>query len=303
MKYTPAQQLDLEIKIAIAYKNGDNTRKIATDLKISKRLINETFKKYNITPRNRWTNYSNDKLNYKFFDEINDEASAYFLGLMYADGCVVRNTGEGNYDCRYRLQISLQEEDRYILETFKNYIAPGYVVNLNDKQKNNPEWKQQYKLSFGDKTIANQLHELGCIMNKSLKLTYPHNKIPKNLEHHFIRGYFDGDGSIFLKKTPYKTGILHFVWDITSTKSFCDDVGIILNNIAGTTYRSMIANPKSLNQITSRLRVCGNQQIYRVMQYLYKDATIFLTRKHDKFLALEKQIKEQELKKSQTILK
>lgn len=37
----------------------------------------------------------------------------------------------------------------------------------------------------------------GCVPNKSLILTFPRT-IPDNLIHHFIRGYFDGDGSVFI---------------------------------------------------------------------------------------------------------
>ena len=40
--------------------------------------------------------------------------------------------------------------------------------------------------------MAQSLIKLGCVPRKSLIITLP--SIPKNLMHHFIRGYFDGDG-------------------------------------------------------------------------------------------------------------
>ena len=45
--------------------------------------------------------------------------------------------------------------------------------------------------------MFNDLIKQGCVPNKSLILTFPNkHQVPKNLINHFIRGYFDGDGSI-----------------------------------------------------------------------------------------------------------
>ena len=46
--------------------------------------------------------------------------------------------------------------------------------------------------------MFNDLIKQGCVPNKSLILTFPNKyQVPKNLINHFIRGYFDGDGSIY----------------------------------------------------------------------------------------------------------
>ena len=45
--------------------------------------------------------------------------------------------------------------------------------------------------------MYNDLIKQGCVPRKSLILTFPNtNQVPENLINHFIRGYFDGDGSI-----------------------------------------------------------------------------------------------------------
>ena len=45
--------------------------------------------------------------------------------------------------------------------------------------------------------MFNDLIKQGCVPNKSLILTFPNkHQVPENLINHFIRGYFDGDGSI-----------------------------------------------------------------------------------------------------------
>lgn len=58
-------------------------------------------------------------INDSFFEKIDTEEKAYFLGLFYADGC---NYINGNAS---RVALSLQEDDKKILEIFNNFIYPN----------------------------------------------------------------------------------------------------------------------------------------------------------------------------------
>lgn len=59
------------------------------------------------------------------------------------------------------------------------------------------EKQQAYRISIYSKELSDDLTKLGCFQNKSLELKFPTNKqVPDKLIHHFMRGYFDGDGSI-----------------------------------------------------------------------------------------------------------
>ena len=65
-----------------------------------------------------------------------------------------------------------------------------------------------YQLSLRSKIICEDLKKLGCLQKKSKILVFPtESQVPKNLIHHFIRGYFDGDGSVWEGKR-YKTIVL-----------------------------------------------------------------------------------------------
>lgn len=55
------------------------------------------------------------------FDQINTPAKAYFLGLMYADGCVYHTVNSKN-KTDYRTSICLQETDKTILERFRKEL-------------------------------------------------------------------------------------------------------------------------------------------------------------------------------------
>jgi hypothetical protein len=64
--------------------------------------------------------------NEHFFDVIDTPEKAYFLGLMYSDGCVwhTERTGKtGNILYEYCTSISLQETDKDILDKFKNALS------------------------------------------------------------------------------------------------------------------------------------------------------------------------------------
>lgn len=58
--------------------------------------------------------------------------------------------------------------------------------------------KKKYSLQITSNILSNALSNLGAVPNKSLILKFPTFKqVPEKLMPHFIRGYFDGDGSVW----------------------------------------------------------------------------------------------------------
>lgn len=210
-------------------------------------------------------------LNEDFFENIDNEKKAYFLGLLYADGC---NFPEGT-----RVLISLTEEDKDILEEFKKII--GYNRPLYYKKNSGTfEGKPQYTLTISSKKISQDLEKLGMVKAKSLILKYPN--ISKELNKHFIRGYFDGDGCI-TSSIPFRAK-RKFVksdvkWSIVGTKSFCKSVQeILIENISLT--KTKIYKKNKIYYLEYK----GGKQIKKIKEWLYDNSTIFLKRKYDKFL-------------------
>ena len=206
---------------------------------------------------------------------LRGRVKAYFLGLMFSDGNLYI-TKKNNY----AISLCLQEKDKAIIETFRDYIAPEHKIYFVNKQNSKWHRQNQYKLLFYNAIIGKQLIKLGCIPAKSLKLEFP--ILEKHLIRHFIRGYFDGDGCISSYKR--KNGYNSFSISLTSTQNFCIATKQILQtelNIAPTLYM------RFANGITAELSFGGNQQIYKFMNWLYDDATVCLQRKHEKFLELK----------------
>jgi hypothetical protein len=144
-----------------------------------------------------------NNLNHNYFDQIDTEDKAYFLGLLFADGNNYVKSKNRKY---YTISIVLQERDKKILEKMRDTIAPGY--NLYFYKPKNKNCQNTYKLSIRNKHLSDQLSSLGCVPAKSLILKFPNHNIfkNKNLIKHFIRGYFDGDGclGIYNLKKNYK---------------------------------------------------------------------------------------------------
>ena len=110
----------------------------------------------------------------------------------------------------------------------------------------------------------------GITERKSLVCKFPVT-VPDNLIHHFIRGYFDGDGCISISNTDH----LRYKFSIVGGKDILEKMQKYLSG----TYLYHFKNREHIVELQT-----GNiENIRNIFDYLYKDATIFLPRKYDKF--------------------
>ena len=118
---------------------------------------------------------------------IDSPEKAYLLGLFYSDGCIHSNDGS------YYASIILHEDDKYLLDIIVDKF-PFFRLSKNT----NHAWS----IVCTRKAIVEDLQANGVLFRKStdnkefLKLP----NLDNNLIHHFVRGYFDGDGSVYKQK-------------------------------------------------------------------------------------------------------
>lgn len=118
--------------------------------------------------------------------------------------------------------------------------------------------------------MRDDLIQWGCTPRKSLALRFPPLPIP--LCSHFIRGYFDGDGSAFVSghgKTPNIS--------LLGNYEFLETVEIqvfIGTNVNGTFHRHTKSE-------AYYLAYRGEFKAANVGKWLYHDATHWLERKRD----------------------
>jgi hypothetical protein len=235
------------------YCKGDSSQKIAIKCGVSRQRIDKILKDNKIQKRTR-RDYRKYSLEDSFFEKIDSETKAYFLGFLFADGYNQYNRGI----------IKLALIDKDILIKFKNAIRwTGEILPVNT-----PNNRPFFEMHFVSHVMSERLQELGCTQAKSLTLKWPHH-IPEELVHHFIRGYFDGDGWMSISGTP--------TFGIASTKNFLMEMNRIINERTGIGIKKLENHPN--NPITKFYRLSGRLQIAKIYAFLYKNAVTFLARK------------------------
>lgn len=219
--------------------------------------IRNLLHRHKIKSRGNKQGYPRDEY---YFNQIDTEEKAYWLGFLYADGCVHSDTKE----------ISVDTIDSEHLEKFKKAIkAYNHKIGVTQDAR----WKNAnalYHFAIKDKQLHQDLIKWGCVPQKSLKIEKIPN-IPRDYVSHFLRGYFDGDGSLH-----YLKGTNNYRISFVGTKSFLMDIQKELgtNVSLGTTGQAY------------QLQISGRKQVNRILLYLYNNSSenMRLDRKYSIFL-------------------
>lgn len=204
-----------------------------------------------------------DKKNHDYFSVWSNNM-AYFLGLLYADGCV------NQIDRVYRMNLSLHKNDGYLLDKLKSELNGGNIYDV--KGKNN---KYYY---IHSKKVISDLGILGVTPAKTYTITLPN--VPQEHLSHFVRGYFDGDGTITDNRgkpsvsfTSSSEGMLIKLKDEIYTN---------------TKINSYITKAKSSTsgKDVFYLRFHGINAL-DLCKWMYQDSEIKMTRKYDRYLSYE----------------
>jgi len=251
--------LYLKDEIANMYTNGINIPNIAKHFNCYPQAVENVLKHLNL-----YKSYRPDQGNTRYFENINSEIKAYFVGFIAADGCVQSN-GKNSYG----LTITLHEKDRIVLDKLREEIGSEKPLMLIPS-------KNHIRFTLFNKDLYNDLNNLGIIPKKSLIIGDVIKNIPEEYRHSFVLGYFDGDGSVVLPKHPKKPNI--------NTKRIC----IFIRGTEA--LLSGIAQELNLEQYmlksydsTYTLRFSKKSEIIKFFN-LYTKNKFFLYRKYEKFL-------------------
>lgn len=196
-------------------------------------------------------------LNENFFDELN-EKSAYWLGFLYADGSVRMKNGRSG-----ELKLKLKDTDKGHIQKFLDDLGSNTPLKCGISKKDKSKFC--YAL-INSNYMVKKLFELGCVQNKTQKIRLP--KLNKDLMSNFIRGYFDGDGSISRVKNRPNS----FMVNICSNKNFINDLLKFFNfgKIYGEKNYSVIV----INKIS---------EIKKFRDFIYNKKEVYLQRKFSVF--------------------
>ena len=133
--------------------------------------------------------------NRSFFKRPLSEDSAYWFGFICADGYI-----SGEMD----IGIGLKKSDASHLKKFNSALQGNIPVTFRKRGERKIGTKILPPTEFAEiriysKEILQDLLNLGVIYRKSLTLEFPKFE-NEQLLWHFIRGFFDGDGSTYYDK-------------------------------------------------------------------------------------------------------
>lgn len=221
--------------------------------------------------------------NQLYFDEIDTEAKAYWLGFILADGCILWNNQTGNY----ALQVVLQAADADHLTILERDL--GGLRDPKRELYSLPLYHayESAKLTWYSKHLTQRLIDLGIQPRKSGNEGLP--IVPAEFTRHLWRGVFDGDGCLVTQiKGPNL--VPEYRFSLAGSRLMLEAFQAWAQ--ANTGVRSQkIVNAKNSRGVAD---VCvfymnGNRQIASLMTEMYRDSTRRLERKYLTFLSLLEQ--------------
>lgn len=264
-----------KIEIVEKYQTGNyNCAELGREYGVLRTSIRMLLKSRDIPIKSMSDSGRKYSLNKYYFDNIDSERKAYWLGLLYADGT--------NSESKYVTTLRLQETDIKILQEFNNDIGSNMPIKFIERQTKHPTWQNLYRLDINNKHISKRLAELGVHQNKTFTLLFPNkSQISEPLMRHWLRGLWDGDGSVCIYKNKFKSSYrLHT--SVVSTLDVCEKIKEWLQLELDINSNIYIPCKEKINT-TRRLNISGNRQISKFWEWLYKDSEIFLERKFNNY--------------------
>jgi hypothetical protein len=208
------------------------------------------------------------KINSDIFEVIDTEEKAYWLGFLYADGCIYAN-GKS-------VSLGLSQADHDHIVKFNNFLGrnKAVYVKTNGKDKNGGQlWCSEVR--FNDAKVWSDLNNKGITPNKSLTIKFPNKDIFKtnDLIRHFIRGYFDGDGCVTWCNSNRTTPSVNIIGTLDFLKGIESEFG----------DNAYICHKKNKSDEVFTFKLT-NLKAFKFLEYIYKDSTIYLERKYNRYL-------------------
>lgn len=195
------------------------------------------------------------------FETIDTEEKAYWLGFLYADGSVGSKED--------KIELGLAEKDLKHVKKFRDFININNKISYRESSKS-------YRFSFRSTKCKQDLIKQGCVPKKSLILKFPtEEQVPSHLMRHFIRGYFDGDGWFTNTDRTFQVGII-------GTQDFIEGFLKTVNKINMNTNNKILTVHRENG--AKRYVFSSQSDVYIFLNWIYKDANIYLDRKYEHYL-------------------
>jgi hypothetical protein len=264
-----------------AFASGKTRRQVSKDLGICTGTLNSYLLKLGI-PRlkdSEWTRVYKE-FNPAGFETLDNPIYAYWAGFIAADGCI--NVHKNKVSTTLHIKIT----DYNHLLKFKTGLNLEQPISFGTTINSYNDKRHPYcEIHVSGKTLGQALGKWGITPRKSLTIQWPEN-LPEKAIPHFIRGYFDGNGTIYVRHRHKPTGL---GWTetvcrfISGSPDFLNSLEVVLNGYG------IITNKKYKNGETNAyvLPISGKiDNLLRFSSLLYSPGVVCLERKKVYFDAL-----------------
>ena len=205
------------------------------------------------------------------FAKILTEEDAYWLGFLYADGYVCHTERSWWYG------VELQYKDIGHLKKLNKYMNGNMHIDIfYHKSPTSDNICKGCKLAYYSKQLFLNLVNCGCVQRKSKIITMPFGVVPDELMRHFIRGYFDGDGSCGIYQHSQRKYLKYPSSKITcGSQIFINQLKEYLENIG---IKSFVVVSKEQNY---DIFFKGKSNCVNFLKYIYDNSSIYLDRKYE----------------------
>ena len=189
-----------------------------------------------------------------YFETIDTEEKAYWLGFLTADGYISTKSNS--------IELALKESDYDHIKKFQQAIKSKHKIG-----KRHIKNSIAYRINIKDKKMAKDIADKSFINKKSFD-AFIYKELESHLIRHYIRGLIEGDGYISKDgKTIELT---------SASKCLVQDFLVIIKKEFN--YDCKIKKRSDSKAVS--VRILNSAISYKVLDWLYKDASIYLDRKY-----------------------
>lgn len=224
--------------------------------------IGKILNKYHIVRYTKSQLYSPDLVE-DYFNTINSQAKAYFLGLIITDGCVYSKNGKAPI-----VTLSLHENDSYLIEMF--------LKEIHSNKKVTNDGRGCSEIAISSSKMVSDLRKYGLLERKSLYAVFPSN-LPINYYPSLLRGIIDGDGFISFYARRGRKSHIKAVRLCSGNEKFLLDIVEFLHRVVDIDPVNTYREKENLWSIAYR----KTSSLVKLIEYLYSDAEIYMKRKKE----------------------
>lgn len=217
-----------------------------------------------IEPRTNSQTHRKYHLDETFFNTVNTEEKAYWLGFLTADGTIGDDF----------VKLGLQERDIDHLYQFRVSLRSDHPIVLKESALQGKLYRF-VEVHMGSMRLVVALKRLGVGERKSFAVS-PCEQVPAGLLPHYWRGVFDGDGTI-TQTWARRLGAIKWTVSLVGNKEIVSGFETFVRQRTGWEARVDLDKPGSR---IFKVRYSGVALPQAILSVLYRDATIFLERKY-----------------------